>query len=103
MFMPAIAEPVAIALKGITDPSDMVIPPSMTIEVIADCIAESKLDASAAAAVGSLSQAMVTGGALGVAIGTMRDMDVIEVWAIADGTAARTVRDARIVNCILYV
>ena len=52
----------------------MVMSPSIDMEAIADCMAAFRLEASelsAAAAVGSLLHAIVTGGADGVSIGTM--------------------------------
>jgi hypothetical protein len=68
MFIPAIAVPegiLLVAFMGITDPSDIVIPPSIDIEEMADCRAEFSDEACAAAAVGLSSQAIVTGGADG--------------------------------------
>ena len=119
LLIPAIALPV-----GMTMPSDMVIPLCMTIpsdmvmplsidipldmEDIADFMAEFSDEApeeSAASPVGAglLSQAIVTGGAEGVIMGTI-DVMVDELCASAMGAKAATapmIVEERIVRCLV--
>lgn len=80
-----------IALAGITEPSDIVIPSSIDIEAIAELRVEAAEVADPP--VGSLSHAMVTGGRLGVGIGTAEAALVMEEdWARTSGAVAAPTR-----------